>query len=90
MPTPKIRLNFIGTVLREYRDKAGLSQEKLGLRLNVSHNYVGKLENGRIHPSIETLVKFAIALNIRPGELLDSIVEKELASKNGMLHQFLE
>lgn len=60
-----------------YRNQAGLSQEKLATRLGVSVNYVSVLETGKQYPSIGTLIRFARALEVRPGELVDEIAKRE-------------
>ena len=54
-----------------------MTQIQVAERLDVSDRYIGKLENGKVYPSIGMLVRLAEALEVRPGELLDAIVERE-------------
>lgn len=77
MTKKSAQLRSVGTVLRMYRNQAGLSQEKLATRLGVSVNYVSVLETGKQYPSIGTLIRFARALEVRPGELVDEIAKRE-------------
>lgn len=77
MTKKSAQLRSVGSVLRIYRKQVGLSQEKLAERLGVSTNYVSVLETGKQYPSIGTLIRFARALGVRPGELVDEIAKRE-------------
>ena len=63
--------NIVGTNVRRLRGKAGLSQEQLAERMGVDRAYVSGLELGRRNPTILTLWHTALALDIRPSELLE-------------------
>lgn len=71
------QLQSVGITIRNYRLSAGLSQERLGERMGVSTNYISLLESGKRYPSIGTLIRIARALDANPGEMLNSIVERE-------------
>lgn len=71
------QLRSVGAVLRFFRKCSGLSQEKLAERLGVSTNYISVLETGKQYPSIGTLIKFAFALGVPPGELVNEIAKRE-------------
>lgn len=45
--------------LREFRNKAGLSQEKLAEKVSVTRQTIISIENGRYVPSLELTLKFA-------------------------------
>jgi putative transcriptional regulator len=45
--------------LKEYREKLGISQEKLAENVNVSRQTVISIETGRYVPSLELSLKFA-------------------------------
>ena len=72
MPTghPTIRVAF-GTRLRELRNRAGLTQEKLALRAELDRSYVGQVERGEVNISIENIAKLAAGLSVRPLELFE-------------------
>ncbi len=61
----------IGPVLKRLREKRGLTQEALAKAAKVSRIYVAKIEAGEKIPSIPTLEKFAKALKVKVGRLLD-------------------
>lgn len=66
---------FMPAVLRRYRDTAGLSQQELADRVGIAKSYVSSLELGYRAPSLNLLVKIARSLGVRPGELVDAMVE---------------
>ncbi|MDL2216980.1 helix-turn-helix domain-containing protein [Desulfovibrio sp. OttesenSCG-928-M14] len=67
---------FMPIVLRRYRDAAGLSQQELADSVGIAKSYISSLELGYRAPNLNLLVKIAYALNIRPGELVDAMVEE--------------
>lgn len=71
------QLQSVGITIRNYRQSAGLSQERLGERMGVSTNYISLLESGKRYPSIGTLIRIARALDANPGEMLNAIVARE-------------
>jgi transcriptional regulator with XRE-family HTH domain len=62
-----------GANLRRARRRADLSQEQLGLRASLHRTEIGLLERGARMPRIDTLVKLATALQMRPDELIEGI-----------------
>ena len=71
------KLDSVGVVLRQFRNRLNLSQEKAGERMGVSGNFISRLELGQEYPSIGMLIRFALAVEARPGEVLDAIAERE-------------
>lgn len=55
--------------LRNYREKARLTQEKLAERVLVSRQTIISIENGRYTPSLELALKFADLFNCRVEDL---------------------
>lgn len=56
--------------LREERTKQGLSQDELAHRANLNRTYISLLELGKRSPSLNTMIALAMALKIKPSELL--------------------
>lgn len=69
MATPTLQSAF-GKVLREYRLKAGYSQERLSDVAGCDRTFIGMLERGQRQPTLETLFKIAKALNVAPAALI--------------------
>ncbi len=59
--------------LRRCRRVAGISQETLGLRAGLHRTEIGLLERGSRTPRIDTVLKLATALKVKPADLLDGI-----------------
>ena len=59
-----------GRVIREVRERRGLSQESLADLAGLSRSFLGEIERGEATPSIETLQKLADAFSERPSYLI--------------------
>lgn len=60
---------ILGKNVKYHRYRKKLTQEKLAEILNVSPNYVGRLERGQHSPSLDKIELIAQALNIKAFEL---------------------
>jgi len=56
--------------VRKRRTELGLSQEELAERAGVHRTYVGMLERGEKNVTIYNIERIAIALKVRPSDLL--------------------
>jgi len=54
-------------------ERAGLSQEQLAEKADVTRNYIGEIERGEKRVTLDTLAKVAKALKIRVAELTRDI-----------------
>lgn len=63
----------LGRSLFMARRRAGFSQEELGALACLHRTEIGMVENGTRLPRVDTLIKLAAALDVRPEELLDGI-----------------
>jgi transcriptional regulator with XRE-family HTH domain len=62
-----------GQNLRRIRRREDLSQEQLGRRASLHRTEIGLLERGGRAYRIDTLIRVAGALEVRPEELLEGI-----------------
>ncbi|MDR2891580.1 MAG: helix-turn-helix domain-containing protein [Deltaproteobacteria bacterium] len=76
MRTVRKKLSSVGVIIREFRQQANLSQDALADRMDMSTSYISMLESGKRYPSIEMLIRVAIALNASPGDMLNRIAER--------------
>jgi transcriptional regulator with XRE-family HTH domain len=61
-------------LLTEAREKADLTQERLGLIAGVDRSTVGALERGLVaSPKLETVMRLASAMEIDPCELIPAL-----------------
>lgn len=63
-------VSSFGTAVRQLREQQGWSQESLAERADLNRSYVGELERGQAIPSLLTLKKLALALNLSLANLL--------------------
>ncbi|MEM7213991.1 MAG: helix-turn-helix transcriptional regulator [Pseudomonadota bacterium] len=61
---------IFGINVREARKAAGLSQEELGLEIDIDRTYISGIERGIRNPSLDVIVKIAERLNLPPDKLL--------------------
>jgi transcriptional regulator with XRE-family HTH domain len=65
------RLNILGKNIRKYREEKGLSQEKLSEIVDLSREYIARVETGHKRISLKKLFEIADALEIKCSQLID-------------------
>ena len=60
----------VGKRLRQLREVKGLSQGDIERRSGLLRSYISRVEGGYTAPSLQTLEKFAKALEVEPYQLL--------------------
>lgn len=50
--------------VKDARESQGMTQYQLAQKMGVSQPYVGKIESGKVNPSLKTLDKLSKALNV--------------------------
>ena len=63
----------MGDALRKHRKKAGLSQELLAERADLSSKYVSEVERGNKTISVDALARIAKAMSVRLRELFKEL-----------------
>ncbi len=66
----------LGQAIRELRTKKKLSQEKLALKANLHRTYIGAIERGEKIPTILTVHKIMLALEITEESLFRVTYQK--------------
>jgi transcriptional regulator with XRE-family HTH domain len=59
-----------GRRVREFRDQAGLSQERLALKAGLNRTYMGSVERGERNVSLDNIYRLAEALGVPAKDLL--------------------
>lgn len=80
--------NVIGERIRTYRKKLNYSQEELAHKAGLHPTYIGQLERGEKNPTIETIEKITIALDITLEELFRFTIQTE-AQQNKTITQLI-
>jgi transcriptional regulator with XRE-family HTH domain len=60
----------VGARVRELRQSLRMTQEQLGERASLSYKFIGEVERGVANPTLETLARIAVALNVDLGDLV--------------------
>src|SRR5579864_3647859 len=60
----------VATTIRMFRQKSGLSQRQLAMRMQVPRTYVSKIENEKAMPTLSSLQRLATALEVSMADLL--------------------
>jgi transcriptional regulator with XRE-family HTH domain len=74
-----------GVNLRQARQRAGISQERLALDAKVDRAAISVYENGVRQPNLRTVLKLALKLDVAPGLLLRGVAIKP-AQLDGRTH----
>lgn len=67
--TPSDFYAALGRRVRDARTQAGFTQLELAERINKSQNFLGQIERGTKHPSLDVLIALAEALRVSVAEL---------------------
>ena len=68
---------LVGNVIRKLREEKGKTQEVLSGLAGLDRTHYSKIERGLRSPTLDTLWKVALALDLKPHELVEEI-EKAL------------
>lgn len=68
---PSTNKSTIADNIKKYRNKLGVSQDRLSKLADVTYNTIIKIESGaNTNPTIETLAKIAKALGVSVDDLI--------------------
>lgn len=70
---------LLGMRIKRIRIELGLSQEELAYRCGMHASHIGFLERGQRNPTLDTLERVALGLNISLSDLLDYEQEPKTA-----------
>ena len=85
-----IDYKLIGARIKEARKKANITQEVLAEKADITVVYLSKIENGKVHPSLETLhnvcMPISLDLGIALGNMKQWVCNDVFRSPNRMLY----
>jgi transcriptional regulator with XRE-family HTH domain len=73
MPSKLHHRRKLGDKIREYRKRAGLTQEQLAEKADLHHNFIGEVERGNMETSLTSMLKISKALGIRVRDLVEEL-----------------
>jgi len=74
---------LFGEVVREFRQRIGLSQEDFADKAGIHRTYVSSIERGRVQISIAIAQKVADALGIPLSRIWRTIESRSVRTKRG-------
>lgn len=69
---------LLGQRVKTIRQELGLSQEELAFRCGMHASHIGFLERGQRNPSLDTLERLALGLDISLSELFDYDLQPQI------------
>jgi transcriptional regulator with XRE-family HTH domain len=66
----------VGKELQFCRTRKGLSQENLGFEASLHRTYISLIERGLKSPTIKTIVRLCVALEISPDKFLKRVMQR--------------
>lgn len=64
---------IVGKVIQKQREKKGLSQEVVSGLADIGRTHLSAIERGVRKPTLDTFYKIALALKMKPSELMESL-----------------
>lgn len=80
----------VGKRIREYREKANLTQEDIAEILDLSITAVSNIERGLNYPSMENFIKLANIMNVSSDLLLSDVLKQSYIAKSNELAEMIE
>ena len=71
---------IVGRVIQSYREKCELSQEVVSGLADIGRTHLSAIERGVRKPTLDTFFKIAVAMDIKPSELM-RLIEDEIENK---------
>lgn len=69
--------SIIGLRLKQARLKAGLTQQEMAEKTNLSVAFISRIERGTSHINLKRLSEFCSILNISEGSILNGVSEED-------------
>ncbi|WP_210365741.1 helix-turn-helix transcriptional regulator [Bacillus sp. REN3] len=68
-------MTALGENIRNCRERAGISQEELALKIRVGTHKIERYESGEQTPEMETVLKISTVLDVPASELMERIYQ---------------
>ncbi len=75
--------------IKYYRQMRSISQEEVALRANITPAYFGQVERGLKCPTVDTLYRIAMALEVSPAQFFSSDTSLDLDSDYSQRIQYI-
>lgn len=79
----------VATAIRTLRQRSGISQRQLALRMGVPRTYVSKIENDKATPTLASLQRLATALQVTVPDLLAGGRDETISVRELLADEFI-
>ena len=69
--------SIIGSRLKQARINAGLTQQELAEKINLSIAFISRIERGSSHINLKRLSEFCSILNVSEGYILNGVADSD-------------
>ena len=77
-------------IIKQLRKAAGLRQEDLAEKTDLTTNYIGMIERGEKIPSLETFINILNSLGVSADMVLSDVLDNGYTVKDSLLNEKLE
>ena len=77
-------------IVKQLRKQAGLRQEDLAEKTDLTTNYIGMIERGEKIPSLETFINILNSLGVSADMVLSDVLDNGYTVKDSLLNEKLE
>ena len=81
---------MIGSRIQEIRNKKGLTQDQLSEEVGISSKYLSSIERGKENPTLNTILKLARSLDVKPDEFFTHLENEDPAKRKSMIIEMLD
>ena len=81
---------MIGSRIQEIRNKKGITQDQLSEKVGISSKYLSSIERGKENPTLNTILKLAQSLEVKPDHFFIHLEIEDPAKRKSMINEILD
>ena len=81
---------MIGSRIQEIRNKKGMTQDQLSEKVGISSKYLSSIERGKENPTLNTILKMARSLDVKPDEFFTHLEIEDPAKRKSIIIEMLD
>ena len=81
---------MIGSRIQEIRNQKGLTQDQLSEEVGISSKYLSSIERGKENPTLNTILKLARSLDVKPDEFFTHLEIEDPVKRKSMIIEMLD
>ena len=81
---------MIGSRIQEIRNKKWMTQDQLSQKVGISSKYLSSIEREKENPTLNTILKLARSLDVKPDEIFTHLEIEDPAKRKSMIIEMLD